>query len=96
MITLTLNNTEFSIVGYNRYTNIDDSGIHSNAYVVFPDNTQYDALTQIGAISRFMIAIDGTTVYTLTDVSAKITSINEDLYDQGVRMNAQIVFSPND
>ena len=96
MTKLTLNNTEFTISGYNRYTNIDQDGIHSYANVNFPNNSQYAALTQVGAISSLSISIDGTSVYSLSNISARITSINEDLYDQGVRMNAQITFNPAD
>lgn len=96
MTKLTLNNTEFTISGYSRYTNIDDAGIHSYASVAFPNNSQYAALTQVGTISSLSIAIDGTSVYSLSNISAKITNISEELYEQGVRMNAQIAFNPAD
>ena len=94
MTKLTLNSTEFTITGYNRYTSIDDGGINSYANVSFPDNSQYAALTQVGTISSLSISIDGTSVYSVSNISASVTNINEDLYDQGVRMNAQIMFYP--
>lgn len=94
MTKLTLNNTEFTIVGFNRNTSIDQDGVHSYAGVIFPDNSQYNALTQVGTISSMAIAIDNTSVYSLSNISARITNISEDLYEQGVRMSAQIVFNP--
>ena len=92
MTKLTLNNTEFTINGYNRYTNIDDNGMHSSANVSFPNNSQYNALTQVGTITSLSIETDGTSVYSLSNLNAKITSINENLYEGGVQMNAQIAF----
>ena len=94
MTTLTLNNTQFTISGYNRYTYIDDAGVHSNANVAFPNNSQYTALTQVGEIESLSIAIDGTSVYSMNNINARITNINENLYDQGVSMTAQITFVP--
>lgn len=93
MIKMTLNSTEFTITGYNRYTNIDAGGISSYANVSFPDNSQYDALTQIGTINSMDISVDGTSVYSLSNTSAKVTNISEDLYEHGIRMNAQISFN---
>ena len=92
MTKLTLNNTEFTINGYNRYTNIDDDGVRSSANVSFPDNTQYNALVAVGPISSVSIAIDGTTVYSMQNISAKIASISENLYEGGMTMSAQIAF----
>lgn len=95
MTKLTLNSTEFIISGYNRYTNIDTNGVHSSANVSFPDNSQYSTLTQMPTITSLSIAIDGSTIYTLSNLNAKVTNINENLYDGGVSMNAQIVFNQN-
>lgn len=92
MTTLTLNSTQFSITGYNRYTTIDDSGVHSVANVNFPNNSQYDALTQVGEIESMSIVIDGSTVYSLPSTEAKVTNISEYLTESGVTMNAQITF----
>lgn len=95
MTKLILNSTEFTINGYNRYTNINDDGVQSNATVLFPGNSQYAELTHVGAISSLAIETDGSTVYSLSNLNAKIASINENLIDGIMQMIANIVFLDN-
>lgn len=95
MIKLTLNNTEFTINGFGRYTNIDSNGVHTYANVMFSTNEQYEALAQIGVITNLSITIDNVSVYSLSNISAKITNISEILEDQGMLMSAQISFNPD-
>lgn len=94
MTTMVLNNTEFVIDAFARHTNIDDGGVYAFASVGFPTNNQYEALTQIGAISSLSIAIDGVVVYSLSNINAKITDISEHLDGHTVNMSAQISFNP--
>lgn len=95
MTVLTLNNTDFNITGYNRYTSVDNGVITSNASVYFPDNSGYSDLAYLAesTITSISISIDGSTVYSLTNQNAKITSISENLDERGVTMQAQITFN---
>ena len=91
---IVLNNSEFVISGYSRYTSIENGIIRSNANVAFKNISDYDALTALAelVITSLQISVDGETVYSLSNQHARITNINENLYDSGMSMQVTIVF----
>ena len=78
-ITMQLNSESFTINSYSRVTTIDDGGIRSTASVGFVDNSGYDRLVDLDEITSLAIKVDGTSIYSLTGISARITTINERL-----------------
>ena len=87
-------NSEFTITGFSRYTNVQDDKVYSNANVYFPDTSEYSELEPFmeTEITDIKIKVDGTEVYHLSDISAVVTAINESLDVDAVHMNATISF----
>lgn len=99
MIKMKLNNSvEFAISGYNRYTDITEGQVSSNASVSLNSAEAYNDIVEIAAstITDIRIEKDGTVIYNLTNQSAKISNINESLYDDGVvNLSFSIQFNPS-
>lgn len=95
MIQMTINsNTTFPINGYSRYTNVQDDKVYSNANVTMTGNESYDILVALcnERISSIAIETDGKLVYSITNQNGKITSINESLDGDVMRLSMNISF----
>lgn len=95
MTKMKLNNSvEFEIVDYNRYTNIEDGQLVSNASFRPASVSVYDDLAEISqsTITDIRIETDGTEIYHLANQQAHIVSISENLYDGRLSISASISF----
>lgn len=97
MLKLVLNNdVEVQITGYNRYINIQESENVSSANFNFSSIVGSDALTSLAktTISDIKIYSDDNLVYHLENQNAKLTNINENVYEGvGVSVDARIEFN---
>lgn len=92
MTTIKLNNTEFEVESYNKNTYFTGENIMSNANcsIKVVDMNTLNALVPV-AITSIQIKYDNNIIYNLTDVNAKIDSINE--YLNGDHMNTNVNFT---
>lgn len=85
---LILNGNDFSITGFSRSTMIQDGKLVSNAYVGLKDPAAADveSLRALAAytITALTITADNEPVYELEQLTAKITSIEESIGDEGM------------
>ena len=91
MNTITLNSTEIIFDRFSRNTDIADG--HPNVYIVLScdNNSQYSDLVNVGVINSIVVEVNGTTVYSMNNITAYVTNINESImYDGTVRMDATI------
>lgn len=96
MMKMTLNNTvEFEIAHYNRYTDIRSDGVSANANFSLTSMSAYDDVVSISnsLITDIKIENNGVTIYDLTDQHAKISRINESVYEGGVSIDVGITFN---
>ena len=91
-----LSSTPFELRNYNRNTSFDEArNMNSIAYFDIAPTTNTSAqLENIGKnpITNILIKHDDTPIYNLTNLNARISTINETLYDDSVLINASIVF----
>lgn len=97
MITLILNgSTNVPVTGYSRHATVDDGKIISYGSISLSDTSGYDILLQMVPVEITSIELvkDGTSKYLVNGLHGHITSINENMYDDGtLAINAQISFS---
>ena len=95
MSTIYLNNNEFEINGYNRYTTLVDGKLNSYADVQFNTVDDYPTLLSLVGVELTSIRIvaNETTIYNSGLVNANITRVNENLYNDKMNISAQIVFN---
>ena len=96
MKTLILNNEEFEITSFNKYTSIQRESIRSNASINMADNSDYNRLYAMGedTITSLVIKNGETTIYSLSNIGAKIDSMNEIMEDDIIRLVVNIDFNP--
>jgi len=89
MNTIKFNNTSFEVESYNKNTYFTGESVSSNASCTIKTNdmTTVNALAE-DPITSITITHDEEVIYTLTNINAKIDSINE--YLSGDRMNVNI------
>lgn len=101
MNTLILNNlteTPFVLKSYNRNTTFDlnnDYAMNSTAYFDIDSSADVTAVLQtIGqtGITSIEIQHDGNSIYNLTDLTARISTINEYLQEDNININVSITF----
>lgn len=93
-----LNDTNsFDIDGFSRNTTVQDGKLISNAYVTLknPGSTVIETLRSIALqpITEIALIHNEETIYSLTELTARITSIDESLNDDGkIRCTFYIYF----
>ena len=89
MNVIKFNNTSFEVESYNKNTYFNGETVNSNANCTIKANdmTVVNALAE-ETITSIEIRHDGEVIYTLSNINAKIESINE--YLSGDRMNVSI------
>lgn len=98
MITLVLNNqTERAvpITAYNRNTTFEEGALNSVAYFTVTSNTETASLLNelgISGITSIEIFNDEDLIYSLTELTAHITTINEYLEGEHIVMSVNIAF----
>lgn len=99
MMTIIFNNaTTLDISSYNRSISIDNNGVvQSSASVGFVGENVSEQLIPVAetTISSIEVQNDGVRVYRLTNQNAKLTDINESIYDGIVHVSASIYFNTN-
>lgn len=96
MMKMTLNNTvELEINHYNRYTDVRDGKVMANANFGLSDIAFYDSLVALNneIITDVKIESDGVVVYNLTNQNARISRINENVYEGGVNIDVGLAFN---
>lgn len=95
MTKIYLNNNEFEITNYNRYTNIVDNKLNSYADVQFSEVSDYQTLLSLVGVelTSIRIKVNDVTIYDLSMINANITRVNENLYNDKMNISAQIVFN---
>ena len=86
--TIELNgNYTFEFNGFSRNTTVQDGKLVSNAYVTLKDPTaaQIDELRGLAlyTITGLRLLVDGDPIYALTNLEAKITSLDESVSEYG-------------
>lgn len=93
-----LSSTPFTLINYNRNTSFD---LHSHemtsiAYFDIENSTNaINTLQNIGisGVTNVTIKHNDETIYNLSNLSAGISTINENLYEDDIRINVSIVFN---
>lgn len=90
---LVLNDTTFEVVSYNKNTYFNGETIESTANFSLAGANASD-LNELAQepITSIQITHDGNTIYELTELNAKIESINEYLSGDHMDVNATIRF----
>lgn len=89
-----LTNLAFPIRNYNRNTNIENEFINSDAYI----NAEYsEAIVNLINNNNIITSIqilnnDNQTIYSLSDINAKVYNVNEYLEDGHMILNISIRF----
>lgn len=99
MTRMTLNDTVmFPIGGYNRYTEVREGKVYSNANVNLVSADNYSALVALAdeTITSLKIDVDGSVIYNLTNQNGKITNINEYLNGDMMSLNMNISFTSDE
>lgn len=93
MNTIKLNNTTFTVESYNKNTVYDGTNITSNGYfnIINPTISAVNALVS-SPIESIQIHHDGTLIYDLDNINARISSINEYLNNDRVDVGINLVF----
>ena len=87
-----LNNAEFEVVSYNRNTYLSDGTIRSNASAnIKADIAEVNALLNT-TITSLEITHDGTSIYHLTNLNAKMESMNEYLNGDTIDISINLTF----
>ena len=91
-----LDNNEFNVTGFNRYTQLNGDQITSYADVQFADVVDYSSLSSLvgETITSIRIKANDITIYNLDNILAKVSRINENMYNDKMNISAQIIFSP--
>lgn len=95
MMTMILNGSaRIPINSYNRYINIVDGKVRSNASFSCTGSGIIDSLLVLAAnpITSIEVQNDGTSIYDLENLNAKLTNLNENIYDGKVNVSAEIKF----
>lgn len=95
MMTMILNGSaRIPIVNYNRYINIVDGQIRSNASFSCVGGGIIDSLIVLAAnpITSIEVQSDSATIYDLDNLDAKLTNLSENIYDGKVNVSAEIKF----
>ena len=93
MNTIKLNNTEIPVTNYSKTTTFSEDTINSYAYTMV-NASDMAALEALAAtpITSLQIYHDGTLVYDLGEINARIDSINDSLSDDRVYTNINMTF----
>ena len=87
------NDYQCELIGFNKYTNYDENGMVSscNCQVATSDVT---GLQEVGlnGISSIQILHDNEVIYNLTNINARISSINETLAEDHIDITLSINF----
>lgn len=94
MNVIKLNNLEVEIEVYNKNTYVNDGVVMSTAYCTLKttDTTTLNAM-MLETITSIEIKHDGTVIYSLGNLNARIESITESLADDRVIVNLNLAFS---
>ena len=93
---IVLNNVEIPIDSFSRNTSLSDGVVYSNAMVSINNDMDYsDELQDLikAPITSLKLKVDDEIVYNLENINAQITSINENLYANGMNINLNIIFN---
>lgn len=98
MAKIILNDEEFSFQGYNRNTYFNEDSMNSNAYISTLRGpnlaSRLQALAESTITSISIKKEDETVIYSLTNISAKINSIDESYNgDDAINTNLNIQFN---
>lgn len=97
MATIIINDSTFQLTGFNRSTAFTDDTISSYAYLsITYDNNASAAIHQIaeGAITSIVIKnSNNETIYTLSDINAKISNIDEILNGDVITVSVNLQFN---
>ena len=99
MLKLKLNNTvEVPIASYNRYTNIQEGNYTASANFNFSSVNAYDSLVALSntTITDIKIYNDDQEIYHLSNQSAHLININENVYEGGMSISANLTFDSAD
>lgn len=88
------NNTEYEVESYSKNTSFSGETIVSNAYcaIITDDVASLNTLAQT-TITSIQIYHNEVLIYNLSDISAKIDSINEYLQGERMGINVNLTFS---
>ena len=91
-----LDDNEYNVTGFSRYTQMNGDQINSYADVQFADVTDYSALSALvgQTITSIRIKSNDITIYNLNNILAKVSRINENMYNDKMNISAQILFNP--
>lgn len=94
MNVIKLNNLEVEVEAYNKNTYVNDGNVMSTAYCTLKtnDTTTLNAM-MLETITSIEIKHDGTVIYSLGNLNARIESITESLADDRVIVNLNLAFS---
>lgn len=93
MTKIKLNNSEYQIESYNRTTNISDNNITSTAYLNLSSGEAVNLNSLLGTtINSIEIDVDDIKIYELTNINAKVDSVNEYLSGNRMSYNVNITF----
>lgn len=93
MTKIKLNNSEYQIESYNRTTNISDNNITSTAYLNLSSGEAVNLNSLLGTtINSIEIDVDDVKIYELTNINAKVDSVNEYLSGNRMSYNVNITF----
>lgn len=94
MNVIKLNNLEVEVESYNKNTYLNDGVVMSTAYCTLKtnDTTALNAM-MLETITSIEIKHDGTVIYSLGNLNARIDSITESLTEDRVVVNLNLAFS---
>jgi hypothetical protein len=96
MTTIILNNTEFELVSFNRNTSFYENNISStaNCDIRVSNSAALQALINT-TITTLQIKYGNEVIYNLTDISAKINTMNEYLNTDHISTSLGLTFDLN-
>lgn len=96
MTTIILNNNEFELVSFNRNTSFYENNISStaNCDILVSNAAALQALINT-TITTLKIKYENEIIYNLTDISAKIVTMNEYLNTDHISTNLGLTFDLN-
>ena len=93
-----LSNQAFTLKSYNRNTSFDNMTHDMNSVAYFDIENTTNAISNLQNIGRvgvtnLTIKHDDTVIYNLANLSANISAINENLYEDNIHINVCITFN---
>lgn len=95
MYKISLNDKQFDIDNYNKSTNFNNGMIDSNIFIslITKDITELNKLAE-ETITSIQIAMEnGNVIYTLEDIEAKVSNINEFLSGDHININLNLTLN---